>query len=154
MNEKLEALRRRVEHEDSLVNQRLSWLVASQAFLLTAFAIALNAPPTAQTPAYAAANHRLASFLPFAGIACIVLIWFTLAGAIWSMKLLRDQAAAITQPNDLPVQSPLFIRSLGLVAPIGIPVVFLVLWLIMIAACHGGASTASCPFLPPDCFSP
>jgi hypothetical protein len=139
MNEKLEALRRRIEHEDNLVNQRLSWLVASQAFMLTAFAIALNAPPNAQTAAYAAASQRLVSFLPLAGIACIVIIGFTVAGAIWSMRLLRKQASAITLPNDLPVQSPAPIRALGLFAPIGIPLVFLVLWLVILAAYHGGS---------------
>ncbi len=61
MNEKLEALRRRIEHEDNLVNQRLSWLVASQAFMLTAFAILLNAPLNSLIPAYYAANHLLVS---------------------------------------------------------------------------------------------
>ena len=50
MNERLEALRRRIEHEDNLINQRLSWLVASQAFLLTALAISLNATPNQSRP--------------------------------------------------------------------------------------------------------
>jgi hypothetical protein len=32
----------RLSHEDDLVNQRVSWLVNSQSFLLTAYAITLN----------------------------------------------------------------------------------------------------------------
>ena len=31
----LENIRRRIEHEDNLLNQRVSWVVSSQAFLLT-----------------------------------------------------------------------------------------------------------------------
>jgi hypothetical protein len=140
INENLEALRRRIEHEDNLVNQRLSWLVASQAFMLTAFAISLNAPPTSLTPAYAAASHVLVALLPYAAIACIFIIWFTLAGAIWSMKLLRNRASAIAMPNDIPVQSPPAVRALGLVAPMGIPFVFLVLWVVVLAAGHGSSA--------------
>ncbi|HXA13917.1 MAG TPA: hypothetical protein VNW23_02215 [Opitutaceae bacterium] len=140
MNEKLEALRRRIEHEDNLVNQRLSWLVAAQAFMLTAFAISLNAPPASRLPSYAAANSALIALLPYVAIACIVIIWFTLVGAIWSMKLLRAQAAAITLPNDIPVQSRPAIRGLGLAAPIGIPIVFLVFWVAVIVAGSGSSA--------------
>jgi hypothetical protein len=142
MNEKLEALRRRIEHEDNLVNQRLSWLVASQAFMLTAFAILLNAPLNSLVPAYYAANHLLVSLLPYAAIACVLVIWITLVGAIWSMTLLRAKAAGITLPNDIPVQSPAVIRGLGLVAPIGIPGIFLTLWLAVILVMHSHAHPA------------
>ena len=38
-HEALEIIRRRLEHEDNLVNQRLSWILMSQAFLLTGYAI-------------------------------------------------------------------------------------------------------------------
>ena len=86
--------------------------MAAQAFMLTAFAISLNAPPTSRLPAYAAANSALIALLPYVAIACVVIIWVTLAGAIWSMKLLRAQAAAITLPNDIPVQSKPAIRGL------------------------------------------
>ena len=40
----LETIRKRIEHEDDLLNQRVSWIVSSQAFLLTGYAILLNAP--------------------------------------------------------------------------------------------------------------
>jgi hypothetical protein len=37
-------IRSQIEHEDNLINQRLSWFVAAQAFLFSAYAILLNAP--------------------------------------------------------------------------------------------------------------
>ena len=134
MNEKLDALRRRIENEHNLVNQRLSWLVASQAFLLTAFAISLNAPTGAMRPDYARANHLLVSLLPYVGLACIFILWLTVAGAIWSMTELRARADAIIQPEDLPIYSRAAIRRLGLAAPVAIPGVFLLLWLVLLIA--------------------
>lgn len=133
MNEPLDALRRRIEHEDNLVSQRLSWLVASQAFLLTAFAISLNASPDLKPPHYANSNHLLVALLPYAGVACILVLWLTLAGALWSMAVLRAQADRITQPGDFPIHSRAAIRRLGFAAPIAIPAVFLALWLAIIA---------------------
>ena len=38
----LEEIRRRIEHEDNLLNQRVSWIVSSQPFLLTGYASLLN----------------------------------------------------------------------------------------------------------------
>ena len=35
-------IRERIEHEDNLIVQRLTWLVGSQSFLFTAYAIASN----------------------------------------------------------------------------------------------------------------
>ena len=37
-------IRSQIEHEDNLINQRLSWFVAAHAFLFSAYAILLNAP--------------------------------------------------------------------------------------------------------------
>ncbi len=132
MNEQLTALRSRIEHEDNLVNQRLSWLVGSQAFLLTAFAISLNGGPELKPPAYASANHALVALLPFAGMACILILWLTLAGALWSMAALRAQADKITQPGEFPIHSRRPIRWLGFAAPFAIPAVFLALWLVLL----------------------
>jgi Mn2+/Fe2+ NRAMP family transporter len=132
MNERLEALRRRIEHEDELISQRLSWLVGSQSFLLTAFAISLNAGTVAKEPAYAAANRMLVALLPPTGIACVLIVGFTVAGAIWSLSELRALAGQIAGPGDLPIHSRPAIRRLGLAAPVAIPCVFLTLWLALI----------------------
>lgn len=134
MNEVMEALRRRIEHEDNLVNQRLSSLLASQSFLLTAFAISLNAPSMPSDSAYARASHVLVYLLPVVAIACIAFLWLTLVAAIWSLAVLRAQGAAIARPGDLPIHNRPAIRHLGLVGPFVIPGVFLILWIAVIAA--------------------
>ena len=48
-------IRERIEHEDNLIVQRLTWLVGSQSFLFTAYAIVSNGlmsqPPQPALPA-------------------------------------------------------------------------------------------------------
>ena len=132
MNPKLEIIRHRIEHEHDLINQRLSWLVSSQAFLLTAFAISLNAPASFIQPGYAALNHLLMNCLPLAAIACLGVLVFTLAGAIWSLALPHRSADALRGTDDLPVLNVAPIRWLGLAAPVLIPVVFLTLWIVLL----------------------
>lgn len=132
MNPRLEALRRRIEHEHDLINQRLSWLVSSQAFLLTAFAVSLNAPATFSQPGYAALNHLLVRLLPFTALACIVVLALTLAGAVWSLDILRRAADAVRGAEDLPILNVAPIRWLGLAAPVFIPLLFFTLWFLLL----------------------
>ncbi|MEI6861381.1 MAG: hypothetical protein WCL04_03930 [Verrucomicrobiota bacterium] len=134
MNPQLEAIRHRIEHEDNLVNQRLSWLVGSQSFLLTAFAILLNGPQQLRLPHYAGIYSAMVGLLPWVGLGCVAVLWLTLWGAIWSMKKLRDEAAKVMQPGDMPVHSIAAIRMLGLAAPVVIPALFLMLWIVVVCA--------------------
>ena len=71
MNDKLQFIRHRIEHGDNLINQRLSALVGSQAFLLTAFAISLNAPKEFFSPHYEPVHRLLTHMLPVAGNASV-----------------------------------------------------------------------------------
>ncbi len=132
MNPKLEAIRGRIEHEHNLINQRLSWLVSSQAFLLTAFAISLNAPVAFTRPGYAALNLQLVRLLPLTAIACVVVLALTLAGAVWSLAILRRAADAARGAEDLPVLNVAPIRWLGLAAPLLIPAIFFALWCVLL----------------------
>src|SRR5881628_2698690 len=71
-------IRQRIEHEDNLIVQRLSWLVASQSFLFTAYAIVLNGLTGSPPPAAGALMHqqmRLSRLIPLAGILTCALIY-------------------------------------------------------------------------------
>jgi hypothetical protein len=128
MNPQLQSIRQRIEHEDNLISQRLSWLVASQSFLITAFAITLNAPEKFHSERYAAVHHRLLQLLPVVSIASIVVLMLTLLGALFALRRLRDSAKALMTQNELPVFSSTPIRWLGMSATLGIPVLFLLFW--------------------------
>ena len=54
----------RLSHEDDLVNQRVSWLVNSQSFLLTAYAITLNGLAADASKPLAIVQRKLLNLLP------------------------------------------------------------------------------------------
>ena len=43
-------IRDQIQHEDNLIVQRLSWLMAAQSFFFTGYAIIANASPQARSP--------------------------------------------------------------------------------------------------------
>src|SRR5882762_5791084 len=83
--ESLEIIRRRLEHEDNLVNQRLSWILTSQAFLLTGYAILLNAPADLRSAMYVRHHGLLMWLIPLTGIVTVLLIWLAILGALIAM---------------------------------------------------------------------
>lgn len=126
-------LRGEIEHEDQLINHRLSWLVSSQAFMLTAFAITLNAPVLFVNPIYAKLNRILYLLLPFTGMVSALLIYPSILGAIIALQRLQRHSRGRT-PTDLPPihGSPLTI-ILGHCGPLLIPWVFIVTWLVLLS---------------------
>ena len=134
MNEKLQFLRQRIEHEDNLINQRLSWLVGSQSFLITAFAISLNAPKEFLKENYAALHAILMHMLPLISIASIVILMITLIGATSALSNLRRHSDQITTKQDIPIHSSTLVRWMGLSAAFVIPLLFLSLWITLLSA--------------------
>src|ERR1043166_1349351 len=85
-------IRERIEHEDNLVVQRLSWLVASQSFLFTAYAIVLNGLTGAPSPAAVTLMHqqtRLSRLIPLVGILTCALIYVSIVAAVKAIATLR-----------------------------------------------------------------
>ena len=58
-----DAVRRQIEHEDVLIVNRLSWLIASQSFLFTAYAIMLNGPVLTRNEHFAAHGELLVKII-------------------------------------------------------------------------------------------
>ena len=71
----VESTLRQLEHEDVLMVNRLSWLVASQSFLFTAYAIVLNQTSAAGTPVTVMRKGQLMQIVPELGLATCGLIY-------------------------------------------------------------------------------
>ncbi|HYY29634.1 MAG TPA: hypothetical protein VE860_16950 [Chthoniobacterales bacterium] len=56
-------VRDQIQHEDSLIMQRIAWLTAAQSFLFTAYAITANASPQPRNPCLS--NNKTSSSLLF-----------------------------------------------------------------------------------------
>ena len=134
--ERYQVFRNRIEHEDNLIMQRLSWLMASQSFLFTAYAIVTNG--MSSLPGNGGnifANHlaTLCRIIPIVALLNSLLILISIAGALKAIRELRDQYRR--QPKTLeliPLQTSQTARSLGLSAPVLLPLLFLAVWLFLL----------------------
>jgi hypothetical protein len=131
-------IRERIEHEDNLIVQRLSWLVASQSFLFTAYAIVTNGLTTLPPqPAYIHFSDQLQllfQLIPIVGTLTCVLIYVSVLAAVVTMRRLRlsYHSRFGTEERDLPpVQTQAPARLFGYSAPVLLPLVFIIVWLII-----------------------
>ncbi len=132
-------VRSRIEHEDGLIVSRITWLMASESFLYTAYAIAVNG---ITTPGMTTVTHqaRLLKLIPLIGIACSILIFTGILAAIRAMSYLRElYRSRVTDEAGLglaPIQTPLPNVVAGLAAPVLLPAVFVVVWVYLLATEH------------------
>ncbi len=132
MKDQLEFVRQRIEHENNLANYRLSALVGSQAFLLSAFAIGLNAPLQFRSEVYDRVHRALMYLLPIAGITTIVIMSLSMIAAMLALKELHQKSDLLSDSGQIPIHSSRTIRWLGNLAMIGVPIVFAGLWAILL----------------------
>ncbi len=127
-------VRRQIEHEDNLITQRLSWLMASQSFLFSAYAIVLTGMKTnaASTPL----EHVILNFyhfLPWAGIISTGLIYASICGGVLSIRQLMHLWAsrqATCNPLDRPpIHSSRLTFFLGQCAPRFLPLALIGMWI-------------------------
>jgi hypothetical protein len=131
-------IRDQIQHEDNLIVQRLSWLMAAQSFLFTGYAIIANASPQARNPLLAKQQDLLFNIIP--GVACIsdILIYCSvIAGVLALYRLRRAYATHVSSVGGFPeIQGSQLTRWLGIVSPIFLPLVFLIAWVIVWSQAH------------------
>jgi hypothetical protein len=129
-------VRSQVEHEDNLVSQRLSWFLASQSFLFTAYAITLNGPIQLHFQNFEAQERLLMHLLPMVAIISAALIWLSIIAGFRAMRTLRDgfyRACGPSLPEGLPpIQTTGRTLLGGQLGPLALPLIFLAVWLILL----------------------
>ena len=126
-------IRSEIKHEDDLIGQRVSWFTASQAFLLTALAIAHQGKTTLPTTA----NNALFPLIPIVALASSLLIFCGVLAGIAALFQWRAKLhAVVLRVPELPrLANDGWIMALGWSAPIALPLVFIVAWVYLLA--HG-----------------
>ncbi len=132
--DRLESIRSRLEHEDNLVNHRVSWILTSQAFLLTGYAILLNTSVMLRSELHGRHHSLLMWLIPLIGIITVLVLWLAIVGALITMRDLRAAATTRSGAAVNDVHGRKITRWLGLSAPLVIPAVFLVTWLLIALA--------------------
>jgi hypothetical protein len=126
-------VRPQIEFEDGLITQRLSWFVAAQSFLFSAYAITLNAPKEPAIQAFRDQQNLVYHLIPVVAVASGVLIYLAVVAGVLAQMKLRQFLKAKIPPERLaafpPIQGMLKTRVLGMAAPLGLPLVFVTVWI-------------------------
>jgi len=121
------AVRDEIAHEDNLAGTRLNWFIASQAFLLSALAIAHT---TKEPTVPGLHNDFYFPLIPLLAIASCILIFLSIiSGALAIRRWHRLLNQMIRQDPSLPaIGRDDWIMRLGWSAPLVLPLVFLAAW--------------------------
>jgi len=133
--ERYQVFRNRIEHEDNLIMQRLSWLMASQSFLFTAYAIVTNGLSSGPLAGNVFISHldTLARIIPIVALLNSLLIALSIWGALKAIRELRHEYHRQGEfPEIIPLQTSRSARRLGLSAPILLPPLFIAVWLYLL----------------------
>ena len=125
--------RSQVEHEDGQIVQRIAWLVTSQAFMFTAYAVTTNGlrnpPPSGDSGIFSGQAMLLFRLLPIVAIFTALLIFISILAALKAIReLRRAYQAKASGPDGLLFQTSISTRLLGLAAPTLLPLLFVVVW--------------------------
>jgi hypothetical protein len=129
-------IRSQIEHEDNLINQRLSWFVASQAFLFSAYAILLNVPSQVRLQSFETQREMLFFLIPLVAIGVSILIYITVIAAMLATANLRRLLKSHMNEKESallpPVQGYRQTLLLGQASPLLMPFLFLVGWIVLL----------------------
>jgi hypothetical protein len=127
------AIRDEIAHEDNLMGTRLSWFFASQAFLLSALAIAHTSKDSAMPNVR---NDFFFPLVPLLAIAsCILILLGIIGGAVVIQRWRRLLTQMIRQDPSLPaIGRDGWIMRMGWSAPVLVPVIFLIAWAYLLVA--------------------
>jgi hypothetical protein len=134
--EAYQVFRARIEHEDNLIIQRLAWLVASQSFLFTAYAITTNGLSSLEPKSagrFLEQAELLFRLIPTVAIGVALLIYISILAALRAIRQMRRLYLAKPVPPELPpIQTSATTRLLGLSAPLLLPLLFVSVWLVLL----------------------
>jgi len=125
-------IRERIDYEENLLNQRVIWLIFSQSFLVSAYAIMLNSPPEPKSPMYGDLQSCLVWLLPSLALILSIIIYISVISALYHIAELRESFE--TYPKDDTIEhfpamnDTSFIRRLGGLPPILVPLLFIAAW--------------------------
>lgn len=129
-------IRERIDYEENLLNQRVIWLIFSQSFLVSAYAIMLNSPPEPKTPMYGDLQSSLIWLLPSLALLVSIIVYMSVISALYHIAELGKSFE--TYPKDDTIErfpamnDTSFIRRLGGLPPILVPLLFIGTWVFLL----------------------
>lgn len=125
-------IRERIDYEENLLNQRVIWLIFSQSFLVSAYAIMLNSPPEPKSPMYGELQSSLIWLLPILSLILSIIVYMSVISALYHIAELRKSFESYPKDETIDrfpaMEETSFIRRLGALPPIVVPLLFIGAW--------------------------
>ncbi len=126
-------LRLQIDRETDLLGQRTAWVMASQAFLFSAYAIAVNAHADPTAPRGGTRPQLLVNVIPWLSLLSLLLLVVTIVGGLIALVRLRSLFLSCAEPKIRALDPGPFARVAGLAAPLFVPMIFLIAWVVLLA---------------------
>jgi hypothetical protein len=136
--------RGKIEHEDHLIVDRITWLLTSEAFLFVAYVVLLAIPGDSMFDS--SRVRGLLYFIPIIGLACDVIAAISVYGAIVAYRHAvsafekYDHDVRHRHEIELPelvLASSRMARALGKTAAVSVPVILFAAWLYLLWVANG-----------------
>ena len=136
-------IRSQIDAENQISSQRVIWLLIAEAFFIGGYGTLLNGPPEAKEAVLEFQRQFLLWTLPLAALLAGILASFGVLASVRRIQLLegyydrydreseqRDASAAYYPPLQDGDRVPVFSR----LSMVGLPVIFIVLWVIILGS--------------------
>ena len=125
--------REEMRHEDNLINQRVSWLIGSQAFLLGGFATLVNAAGYTPASSLNKLKSVMVEGLPIAGILAVLAGYSTILAAVIHVNGIRRHLRH-RRFGQMPslYDWHLVSRRMGMLGPLVTPLIFVAFWIVVL----------------------
>lgn len=126
-------LRTHIDRETDLVGQRTAWVMASQAFLFSAYAVAVNGHADRTSPGGGTRSRLLVAVIPWLSLSSLLLLVVTIIGGLVALSRLRTLLHSAAEARVRALDAGPIARIAGLAAPLLVPLTFLAAWLVLLA---------------------
>ena len=131
-------LKSQMQHEDELINIRVLWQLLAQSFFFSTYATLLNAKE-AKNGVFAQQQELLLWAVPVIALLAGLIASISIFTSIYTIEYMgrvyqnyKAQQEDETTKLFPPIQGPEAIRTWARVAPIGLPVLFILTWLVIL----------------------
>jgi hypothetical protein len=130
-------VRAQIEHLDNTISQRIIWLVLSQSFFVSGYAILITGIP--KEPNFIRLQAMLVKYFPIVSSIMVILSFFDIMAGMAYMKRLKDfmvdqKKGGIQAPmNYPPVNGFKMLNGIKNLSPIAVPVVFIAFWIFILS---------------------
>ena len=131
--EAAQIIRERLDRENELLAHRTSWTVASQSFLLSAYAACVVGTASEPANPHASALESLVTLLPWTAVTSLLVLYVAVAGGLLAMFRLARTLEPVDAREELLFKGPCVPRIAGLLPPVLVPAVFLLTWAVVLS---------------------